>query len=855
MAIRSQSGYILASPENNEPEKSITQKSIEAGLGVPNQQANTVPVGSTQEQVAQIGTPNQQQNAQKTLSERSRYTQKPLGPTEEQQRTIDRAASLKELGPVRTRVQSMLDQRISDITQSKIAAQDFAQLQLDQEKLGTLDSDKQQLIKNAWSQFQADKNQESFSQQMFNILGGAGVESGGIGGYLTGSDEIISQLGQTQLAGAGTVGTLFQPDEIAQIEAIIPGASGMTLAQLETKIVEFEAQELSRGEQIQAQLEDPNLSAQMREQLLTEYAQYASSGLIASKEAVDQLEEQISQANTIVIGGIEMSLADALGDEGISQTIKQAVVDPSRLENLEKIPGYRGLADWIKTNKSSLELLVGELSQAGDDFVKIQEQYEGVKRDFDTDLLGDILGQDFHGKTVTAQQWQEISAKMQINPVYQYMKSQADQTFRDDMTRDPGFRGSVLKLAAAGMPLGEIDELMDDLSEFKNNDKFSKLMGSINARPTTLAEAKEFSNKIAQFNELDPFMLQDTTVSELIDNGTLSFTLMKQLGESEFAPQIIKNLGDQMAFRQEMNYQVQTGEDPLDVFKKNIFGTTDFSAGDLNAVLESGATPQETRDLITKIFNSDSDNQISVSEFNDPEAAARAAGLAGVNQNPETLISGAGKFKMPTAQVDVSQAATKKMTQDIQNWKNRPEFKTTIQNKEDQLVKQWDSSLPKGVDIKPEQLPTIKKMIERLPEGTPEKFKQLNVLQNKLDLAKRNTETLIDSQILNEGRTPIEFEIVSELSRELGKLKKELVTELEPLRGLEQLNTGIKLDNLSDVQYFLEQTMPRLEKSSTDRQNWENQKQQLGNIINQDLTNKSESQLSEIMNSLEGWGK
>lgn len=645
MAIRQQSGFLT-----EEKPKSITQQSMEQGTGTPESPMGAQTAGATPKQQDMVGTPAQQESAKqvrrdqqesKTLEEAKRYEQKPQ--VDQYQQAKEKAASLAELGPVKSRVQSLIEQKMADVSATT------AELSANQAKIDSLPEEQRAAAQTALNDYLSNPTEENI-QKFYDVVGKAELEAGGISSYLVGDEEAIAGLAQGQLGGQVTLDQLDLGQlgvDMSELEAQLglqPGeAAGMSLDQLDQAIDAIEAQELNQVESIRAQLADPSLPPQQRQQLLQQLSALGAAGMTGMEEQINQLDEQIAAADTMEIGGVTMSLEEALGDDGISATIKNAVTDPSYLEQLKNVPGYEQLGDWIETNKSLLEGLVGEVEDTATDFLEVQSQYRGVKESLGgTKLLKQLFPDvDWDKNSLLSSDMQKIQESLDKNEAYKFLTENEERVVQAN--NDEEFFNDITSLATRGFDSEGIEDVLDTFKlEIDEDETLQALLGGEVELPKNKEEWEKTKELITRYDKLDPAIIQTEQATNLIRDGVVDIEDLELISNSDFGQEILEDITSNIKNTNEWERDIAGAADPVKAMKKQIFGHTNFSVNDANYAMNYGS--EEAAAAVKAIFDLDGDGTITQEELNSPESVERAKAHRGLGSSVDSMIDQQGAW-------------------------------------------------------------------------------------------------------------------------------------------------------------------------------------------------------------------
>ena len=162
---------------------------------------------------------------------------------------------------------------------------------------------------NAQAQYQEQLTQYEADMQQYEA-DVAGTQAGTLANKVLGADDLmVSDVNLTDLG-----------MDTNQLESLIPGASGMSLTQLQQAVEEMKASELSNVENLRSQLSDPMTSEAEKEEIRNALKDMGAVGLTGSEagaaKSVADLqgmdEDQLKTDLVANVAGDDTLLADAL---------------------------------------------------------------------------------------------------------------------------------------------------------------------------------------------------------------------------------------------------------------------------------------------------------------------------------------------------------------------------------------------------------------------------------------------------------------------------------------------------------------------------------------------------------------
>lgn len=135
-----------------------------------------------------------------------------------------------------------------------------------------------------------------------------------------------------------------------------------TIRQLTDQVAKVQAEEYSRTSSLMALLSDPNVGTAEKEAARAQLAQLGATGILSAESDVSNLAAQAENINSVKIGDETFTISEVLSNKFITSTVANALEDPVKLTALKDT--QPGLADWIETNRTALEKIVGKIDPA-----------------------------------------------------------------------------------------------------------------------------------------------------------------------------------------------------------------------------------------------------------------------------------------------------------------------------------------------------------------------------------------------------------------------------------------------------------------------------------------------------------
>lgn len=707
---------------------------IAAAGGTPNQakmagtpaQVNANAAQQQREQQQQQAAQQQQQQAEQqrlagtTLQQTQRYEKPTETPTETQQRAMQIAETLNVLGPVKSRVQSLIQDQL------QAAQTASASLQLNEQAIAAIsDPAKRKEAEESLKAYMADPSQENL-QKVYGAVGAEGTADlerffatpeGSVQEAFAQAFQVSPTLESLDLSASG-----MDTSELAASLGIPESQlKGMTLDQLNQQIDAVEAAELNRTTQLQAQLQDPTLSPAMREAVVKELQQLGATGVIGAEQQVQQIQDMIDSANTVEIMGREMSVEELLSDEGLSSLVAQAATDPEMLKALKDDPQYAALAGWVEENQAAMAALSEGYEEKGEDFVEVQENYAKLKESLGkdgADLLKSMYGGDL-ADVATSGEFADIKAKLEATPLFRVLTSKGNEKYAAMLKEDPEL---AKQLMDSGFEDTEIEYAFDLKEKLDEGGYFATLVkdqagempenGFLTSQDAMSKIRK--SDMIERANEISPSVMAGAQEAQeaakragLGDAPVMSLDDLETVNNADNPEGIMQDVSAAITGKKEFDdkYKVtnEDGEVVYDTGKimEGLFGFSPVNYRDLQISLESKDLPKETKDTLLKVFDSDGDGNVSQQELEDQAAGDKLAAALGLDQSTSDIIEAGGDWEQKSSpQIGVEKGAwNRQLTADLDemsgnladSWDNSLSDKDKKYLKHDEKVEEYKS--------------------------------------------------------------------------------------------------------------------------------------------------------------------
>jgi hypothetical protein len=617
----------------------------------------------------------QQQLAGTTLAQAERYETPTQQMSQQQAQAQATSESLRAFGPVQTKIQGLIQQKLGELTGTKDEAGatvggTAVGLAANTDEISKFpNADEVEDAVDAYIKAPSEKTIKG----IYDAAGRGATET--ISDLFLGAGAAFDQAAQAVMATtSATLGSLAldiddaTKQELANALGLANAAAldGLTIDQLEQEIQALEAQEYSQIAQLEAVLADPTASPSLRAQAREQLAQLGAVGVVEAEQRVGTVIDQVESGNTIEIMGREFTLEQALGDEGISDLISEAVLDEDLLQDMLDSDNYKGLGQWIVDNKAELEEAVGEAKEGATSFIEVQDEYQGYRTSFgESDAQKALFDKLFpgYGSSILSTDRDTLAKKMETNPIFSTLKD--DKILSSAIVKDPALLEGFMK------NLGEGEDYEELVAKAAEGDEEAKT--KLESLATTMKNSSEIANLdetdiglvnpglsapleqgkyITDQTTLDAAVKVNTAVQSLNsgDKQSISELMLATtsgiLGEGEeYAANLVAfgNLPDGQDkedtvadFKAAYAARKNAPENSAEIKKE--LAVDQLSWIDFNYYLRKKATPEQKEFLIA-VFDGNGDGVVSSNEYANPIVDKYMKAL-GLNLNAAEIISG-----------------------------------------------------------------------------------------------------------------------------------------------------------------------------------------------------------------------
>ncbi len=379
--VRGQAGSLVDS--GTEEIQSLSNK---AGLASPPlTPLGAGSIGANPDQQKMMGTPAQKnaalsiaQPGQGNLSTALRQEQSRSQLTGQEQQAVQKSADMQALGGLGDRVVSLIEtqrqklaaaapQAVAVQSQSSFGGKDLTPIANKLAALRANPSDMQ--LQLEVNEYLGRDVSSTLSPEEINQLYQSAQEAIGAGGAAVVDDSIaVSNLLEDPAFG-------YDINSLSELLGVpADQLAGMNVGQLRNEIARASDEEFSQSEQALQQAGSGLAGQAERELARKQGRDLSATGIRASEADVQQLEEQIANADQVTFGGKRYNVDELLKDDTISGIISDYMQsspdDPFRKQLEESEPE---LLDFIKKNEAVLADAAKQLSGAATGFRTIQD--------------------------------------------------------------------------------------------------------------------------------------------------------------------------------------------------------------------------------------------------------------------------------------------------------------------------------------------------------------------------------------------------------------------------------------------------------------------------------------------------
>jgi Fe2+ transport system protein FeoA len=133
----------------------------------------------------------------------------------------------------------------------------------------------------------------------------------------------------------------------------------MTLGEVQSQLKAWKSRNFQDVEILRDVLQDPSYSMAEKDFARQRLAEMGAVGVTSIEEKTNNLEAQVAEGDTVVVGGQAVKVSELMSDPKLKAIISTALSSDEELAKLEKTD--KDLASWISRNKAALVPLQNEL--------------------------------------------------------------------------------------------------------------------------------------------------------------------------------------------------------------------------------------------------------------------------------------------------------------------------------------------------------------------------------------------------------------------------------------------------------------------------------------------------------------
>jgi hypothetical protein len=572
-------------------------------------------IGGNEDQSKMAGTPAQKISALRSsiqgaqdLSTRMRREQVRRTATAEEEKALSGEERLQQLGDLESRVEQLAEsallagagqtQQVQLAAEGEQAAVDILNRIRDNPNDMSAISDLYRLqgiqratdILAADGQLTAQAKQKIFDSFGVTIdpatgearLGGRGFEQ--IGGALAESVQDKITSGELNFEEMGFSGV----DEVANLLGTdAQSLQGMGIQDMLNQLNSQIEQEYSAVADLQRRASDPSLGAAERAEARRTLREMGAVGIRSAESDIDQLADEIAEANTVEFMGEELATEDLLDNDYVSGLVLNYFQRPDFAKKMEE--SEPELVKFIKKHENILLDSVADIDQRLGNFAALQKENLDLAKTEVGDIDEDVMKEWIPG-------YGEISAKRhETNAAIDFLKSDA---YTPNQKQDLKSSIDMLKNAAGKRAIRDLGTL--DLSTIQS-------LGLTDRQSEAYKKTEAYYENAKKIEALNPLDYQQT--AKLLGGES---TRDVEANVSELKKKLRSGLfGDAPAEYQDMLKLLPPGEDPSQWTEEDWKNT----AAKLKDSYLPGGLKLSLRDLVSQPPSNLADNFSKVKNF------------------------------------------------------------------------------------------------------------------------------------------------------------------------------------------------------------------------------------------------
>ncbi len=355
----------------------------------------TAVIGGEPHTSKMAGTPAQKVSALRTalqeedvLTTRLRREQVRRKATGEEAKAIEQAGRLEQLGDLESRVEQLAEQALARGTEQQqavelgITTEDEKEREL-LERIRDNPQDNEAIV-----EYNRLMGRTTVASQLSaeEILGRFGDEAGAVGGALAESVQDKITSGELDFKDMGFTSI----DEVAGLLGTdAKQLSGMSIQQMQDQLNAQIADEYDTVDTLNRQANDPALGAAERAEARKTLREMGAVGIRSIESDIDNLADDIAEAETVEFMGEEMQIEELLDDDYLSGVVGKYMTDKNFAKQLKEEEPQ--LVEFIERHKGALADAAKDVEAGLLEFADLQQRNQNLAKSKVGKLSNDIM--------------------------------------------------------------------------------------------------------------------------------------------------------------------------------------------------------------------------------------------------------------------------------------------------------------------------------------------------------------------------------------------------------------------------------------------------------------------------------
>lgn len=360
----------------------------------PIQPLETSVIGGNEDQTKMAGTKAQRTSALRQaiqepqeLSTVLRRQQVRKTATEKEQEQAERASKLEQLGSLEGRVEQLAEQAIEQVGTTEADVELGITAGSDEERalLERIRSNPEDL------QAIAEFNRLKGRTRADNVMSSEEIlqqfdTRAGLGEALAASVADGINTGMLNFQDMG----FADENEVADLIGIAPDQlAGMSIQELVDQVNAQIQDEYTEVEDLQQKASDQFLGAAERAEARKALREAGAVGVRSVESDIDNLADEIAEANTVSFMGQEMQIEEMLSDDHLSGVVAKFFDDPNFAKDLRE--NEPELVNFINKHENILKEAAQDVSESIKEFAAIQQENQKVSAGLSDDIMKEII--------------------------------------------------------------------------------------------------------------------------------------------------------------------------------------------------------------------------------------------------------------------------------------------------------------------------------------------------------------------------------------------------------------------------------------------------------------------------------